>query len=117
MTVHTQRAYDHGSSSAGHRVLVDRLWPRGVSKAQLKADEWLKDCAPSEQLRKRFHDGEMSWADFRRAYLAELKCHREELRPLADKARRGSVTLLYGSSDPEHNNAVVMAQYLKMLAH
>ncbi|SFR53456.1 Uncharacterized conserved protein YeaO, DUF488 family [Marinobacter daqiaonensis] len=115
MTVETKRAYEEPSKSDGYRVLVDRMWPRGVAKDELKADEWLKDVAPSDELRKDFHAGDLSWDEFRRAYLMELKEHRETLRPLAKRADSSTVTLLFSSKDEEHNNAVVLRQYLQML--
>ncbi|MGM0570986.1 DUF488 domain-containing protein [Marinobacter sp.] len=114
MAIRLERVYDE-SGSKGYRVLVDRVWPRGISKEALAADEWLKDVAPSTQLRKDFHAGELSWDEFRRGYLAELKDHRDTLRPLAERANRETVTLLYSAKDDEHNNAVVLKQYLNML--
>ena len=114
MTIQLERVYEE-SRSKGYRVLVDRIWPRGISKESLAADEWLKEVAPSSQLRKDFHAGDLSWDEFRRSYLAELKDHRDILRPLAERARGEAVTLLYGAKDDEHNNAVVLKQYLTML--
>lgn len=114
MPVYIRRAYE-SMGKDGYRVLVDRMWPRGISKEALKADEWLKQVAPSDTLRKAFHRGDRSWNDFRREYLAELKAHREILRPLAQRASRETVTLLFSAKNEQHNNAVVLQQYLRML--
>ncbi len=110
-----KRIYQKPSSDDGRRVLVDRLWPRGISKADAKLDEWLKSIAPSDDLRQWFHRHSSAWGEFRKRYLSELKDHREELRSLAEKGRKEPVTLLYSSHDEDHNNAVVLKQYLKML--
>ncbi len=115
MSITLKRVQDEPSSEDGHRVLVDRLWPRGVSKDQARLDDWKKDIAPSDDLRKAFHGDELTWGEFRLGYLSELKGHRNELRPLAERAETDHVTLLFSSSDPEHNNAVVLKQYLEML--
>jgi uncharacterized protein YeaO (DUF488 family) len=110
-----KRAYEKPSSNDGYRVLVDRIWPRGVSKDAAQLDEWIRDAAPTKQLRKWFHGNRSRWGEFRRRYLAELKQHRETLRPLARRARRQRVTLVFAASDEHHNNSVVLQQYLKML--
>jgi len=115
MSVFLKRAYEPPQRGDGYRVLVDRLWPRGRSKAELQIDEWLKDLAPSDSLRRAFHGGELSWGEFRKAYLGELKPHREALRRLVQIARHGRLTLVFAVQDETHNNAVVVKQYLKML--
>jgi uncharacterized protein YeaO (DUF488 family) len=115
MSISLKRAYEAPSPDDGYRVLVDKLWPRGVSKENAKLDEWKKDIAPSDDLRKQFHDGTLSWGDFRNQYLSELKEYREELRELAGHAAEEKVTLVFGSKDLERNNAVVVKQYLEML--
>jgi uncharacterized protein YeaO (DUF488 family) len=108
-----KRAYDPVSPTDGTRVLVERLWPRGVSKAKLHADAWLKDVAPSTALRKWFgHDPE-KWDEFRKRYGRELSSHPEAWRPIVSAARRGRVTLVYSSHDTEHNNAVALRDYLE----
>lgn len=114
MSIAIRRVYDDPGND-GYRVLVDRLWPRGISKDRLGADEWLREVAPSGDLRKAFHAGEVSWKEFRRRYLSELRAHRETLRPLARRASSGNVILLYSARDPDRNNAVVLRQYLAML--
>ncbi|RRQ21847.1 DUF488 domain-containing protein [Thiohalobacter thiocyanaticus] len=115
MSVAVKRAYDPPAAGDGYRVLVDRLWPRGLSREQLQIDEWLRETAPSEELRRGLHGGELGWGEFRRAYLAELKAHRDALRRLAAAARQDRLTLVFGARDAAHNNAVVLMQYLKML--
>jgi len=115
MSVFLKRAYEPPQPGDGYRVLVDRLWPRGRSKAELKIDEWLKEIAPSDKLRKAFHSGDLSWKAFRNAYLGELKQHRDDLRRLVQIAKRDRLTLVYAVHDETHNNAVVLKQYLKML--
>jgi uncharacterized protein YeaO (DUF488 family) len=115
MPIELKRAYDQAEDRDGYRVLVDRLWPRGVSKEKAALDEWLKEVAPSDELRKAYHNDELDWGEFRNRYLSELASHREVLRPLAERARTERVTLIFSSRDPEHNNAVVLKQYLEML--
>lgn len=115
MSISLKRAYDGPKASDGYRILVDRIWPRGVSKEDLDVDEWLKEVAPSDGLRKSFHKGDSSWSEFRQAYLEELKEHRDELRRVADLSKKKRVTLLFSAQDEEHNNAVVLRQYLRML--
>ena len=115
MAIAIKRAYDSPAAADGHRVLVDRLWPRGVSREQLAIGEWLREAAPSDHLRRAFHAGDMGWGEFRRAYLSELSDRREQLEHLVPLARRGRLTLVYAARDPERNNAVVLQQYLNML--
>ena len=115
MGIELKRVYEAPSSSDGYRVLVDRMWPRGLSKADAKLDDWLKSVAPSDRLRKWFHDNRSQWGEFRKRYLAELKNHKEDLHPLAELGRKQRVTLLYSSTDTERNNAVVLREYLRRL--
>jgi uncharacterized protein YeaO (DUF488 family) len=97
----------------GARVLVDRLWPRGRSKDALKLDLWLKDLAPSTELRRWFaHDPE-KWPEFRRRYHAELDANPEALEPLRERIAAGPVTLVFAAADREHNNAVALLEWLK----
>ena len=112
MTVALKRAYEAASDSDGTRVLVDRLWPRGVTKARARIDVWLKDVAPSTQLRKWFGHDPGKWTEFQRRYRAELKGS-EALAELRKLAREGHVTLVYGAKDEEHNDAVVLAKLLR----
>ena len=112
MTVALKRAYEAASNSDGTRVLVDRLWPRGVTKAKARIDVWLKDVAPSTQLRKWFGHDPGKWTEFQRRYRDELKGS-EALAELRKLAREGHVTLVYGAKDEEHNDAVVLAKLLR----
>ena len=106
------RVYDHDGRGGRPRVLVERLWPRGVRRADLHLDDWLPDIGPSTELRRWFgHDPE-KWEEFRRQYSDELDRHPEVWRPLRDAAAAGDITLLYSSRDVEHNNAVALREYL-----
>jgi uncharacterized protein YeaO (DUF488 family) len=111
-----KRAYDSASRTDGTRFLVERLWPRGVPKAQLHVDEWLKEVGPSTALRKWFgHDPE-KWSEFRRRYFRELDSRPEAWQPIVSAARRGRVTLVYSSHDTQHNNAVALQEYVRTKA-
>ena len=108
-----KRVYEPHEKGDGSRVLVDRVWPRGIAKKKLSDALWLKDVAPSTELRKWFgHDPER-WREFRTRYRAELKKNPEPVAKLRAIAKRGHVTLLYAAKDEEHNQAVVLAEYLK----
>ncbi|MDQ7731162.1 DUF488 family protein [Halomonas sp. SpR1] len=115
MSIELKRAYETPHSNDGYRVLVDGIWPRGVSKEEAKIDEWRKEVAPSSELRKVFHNGSLDWSDFRRRYLKELTPYREALRELAQRAKKERVTLVFASKDERRNNAEVLRQYLNML--
>lgn len=108
-----KRAYEPASKEDGFRVLVERLWPRGVSKAKARLDLWLKDVAPSPELRKWFGHDPVKWNEFRKRYRAELKDHADALKLLRDKAKSGPVTLVYGSKDQEHNAAAALREVLQ----
>jgi uncharacterized protein YeaO (DUF488 family) len=107
------RVYDSAHGAGGARFLVERLWPRGIKKASLKIDAWLKDVAPSTELRKWFSHDPAKWGTFRRRYFAELRSHPEAWQPILDAARRGTAVLLYSSRDAEHNNAVALKEFLE----
>ncbi len=111
-----KRVFHSREPADGYRVLVDKFWPRGLAKSRAGVDEWLKQIAPDDSLRRDFHDGRIQWNEFRRRYLGQLARHRETLRPLALRAQRQPVTLLFASRNEAHNNAVVVRQYLRMLA-
>ena len=108
-----KRAYEPATPPDGHRVLVDRLWPRGLSKERASIDEWMKDVAPSAELREWFaHDPER-WPEFQRRYKKELRARQELVRDLAMLAAGGRVTLVYGARDEAHNDAVVLADVVR----
>lgn len=107
-----KRAYEPASPDDGCRVLVERLWPRGVSKQRAAIDTWLKDVAPSAELRKWYgHDPER-WQEFRRRYWRELRANREAVNELREKERGGKVTLVYAAHDEEHSGALALRQFL-----
>jgi uncharacterized protein YeaO (DUF488 family) len=108
-----KRAYEAASPEDGARYLVDRLWPRGVSKEALQIEAWLKDVAPSTEVRKWFGHDPAKWDEFQRRYGAELQSRPETWQPLLDAAHRGTVTLVYGAKDTEHNDAVVLKAFLE----
>jgi uncharacterized protein YeaO (DUF488 family) len=113
LSIRLKRAYDSPSPRDGARVLVDRLWPRGVKKEQLKLDAWLRDLGPRTALRQWFgHDPE-KWEEFRRRYRQELAGKRALLSQLAAHARGGTLTLVYGARDPVHNQAAVIKEVLE----
>jgi len=110
-----KRVYDPAERGDGERILVDRLWPRGLSKRAAAVDEWMKDLGPSHELRRWFGHDPRRWTEFRRRYVAELRTQREPLMAIARKATRGAVTLLFGAHDPEHNQAVVLKAVIERL--
>lgn len=113
MPVRVKRVYEQPADADGYRVLVDRLWPRGVSREGAHLDEWARDLAPSSELRRWFGHDPGRFAEFRRRYLAELEHREEQVRELRRRARRGTVTLVYSARDTEHNDAVVLAELLR----
>ena len=114
---HVREYVADGAAHPGAAVfLVDRLWPRGVAKADLRVDGWVRDVAPSTGLRKWFGHDPQRWAEFRRRYLAELKDNRDAAAPLVEAARSGAVLLLFDAKDGEHNQAVVLAEWLRRVA-
>jgi uncharacterized protein YeaO (DUF488 family) len=113
MDVRVKRVYEPSASSDGYRVLIDRLWPRGVRREAARLDEWARDLAPSSELRQWFgHDPER-FKEFRSRYTAELAGQDSKLRELRRRARNGTLTLVYGAHDTEHNDAVVLAEILR----
>ncbi|MGN6286670.1 MAG: DUF488 domain-containing protein [Afipia sp.] len=106
--IRLKRAYEPADAGDGVRLLVDRLWPRGVSKERAALDDWLKDIAPSTELRQWFGHDPDRWPEFQRRYRAELREHAEELNRIRAMARTHTVTLVYSAHDEEHNDAVVL---------
>jgi uncharacterized protein YeaO (DUF488 family) len=111
--VRLKRAYDRPARSDGYRVLVDRIWPRGISRERAKLDEWARELAPSSELRRWFGHDPARFEEFRRRYTAELAPQTEKLRELRRRAREGTLTLVYAARDSEHNDAVVLADVLR----
>jgi uncharacterized protein YeaO (DUF488 family) len=107
-----KRAYEPPAAEDGQRFLVERLWPRGVRKADLRLAGWLKQVAPTPELRRWFGHDPRKWSEFKRRYLDELRANEDALGPLRDASRRGPVTLVYGARDTEHNAAVALREYL-----
>jgi uncharacterized protein YeaO (DUF488 family) len=112
MDVRIKRAYEAPSLRDGCRVLVDRLWPRGLKKADAKITEWMKEVAPSDRLRKWFGHDPKRWDEFRRRYRAELAANSELLQELRNLAGKGRLTLIYSARDESHNQAVVLRDKL-----
>ena len=110
--IRIKRAYEPAARTDGRRILVERLWPRGMKKEALDADAWLKEVAPSTALRKWFGHREERWGEFRRRYRKELSANRPSWSSILAASRRGTVTLLYSAHDVEHNGAVVLREYL-----
>lgn len=111
--IQLKRVYEPAEPSAdGVRFLVERLWPRGIRKEALHLDGWLKDAAPSTELRQWFSHDPAKWKEFQHRYFAELDARPEALAPIRAAARKGKVTLLFSSHDEEHNNAVALKTYL-----
>lgn len=115
MAVAIKRIYEDSSPDDGHRVLVDGLWPRGISKERAQLDVWLKEVAPSRALKAWVHEDRSRWDEFRVRYLNELDAHQALLEPLAGKAGRGRVTLLYAYRDPEQNHAMIVREFLESM--
>lgn len=111
--VRLKRAYEPASADDGTRILVDRLWPRGVRKEDAAIDLWLKEIAPSTELRRWFGHDPARWAEFRRRYLHEVHEHADALAQLRALAQEGPVTLVYSAHDTEHNDAVVLRELLR----
>lgn len=116
MQIQIRRAYEPPRRADGQRILVDGVWPRGVSREALALEEWLRELAPSAPLRKWFGHDPGRWPEFRERYFSELDAKPETVAELVKRARRGRLTLVYGARDPEHNNAVALAAYLRARA-
>ena len=115
MQITIKRVYESASSDDGVRILVDRLWPRGLSKDRAKIDHWFREVAPSNELRRWFNHEPPKWDEFRRRYSAELDQEDVAVRSVWDEASRCKVTLLFAAKDEERNNAVALREYLVQL--
>jgi uncharacterized protein YeaO (DUF488 family) len=113
MDIRLKRAYEPPAASDGDRILIDRIWPRGVTREEAQLDEWARELAPSTDLRRWFAHDPARFGEFRRRYSAELTAQEGKLSELRRRARSGTVTLVYGARDAEHNDAVVLAEILR----
>jgi uncharacterized protein YeaO (DUF488 family) len=113
VTVRTKRAYDPASQEDGYRVLIDRLWPRGLSRRDAALDEWARDLAPSDELRRWFGHRPERFEQFERRYTDELRDHADEISALRRRTRTGNVTLVYAARDAAHSNAAVLAPIIR----
>jgi uncharacterized protein YeaO (DUF488 family) len=113
MSIMVKRVYSAAADTDGYRVLLDRLWPRGLKKTDVAYDVWAKDLAPSNELRKWFGHDPALWDGFQRRYAAELDQQVEHWQPLAERSRKETVVLLFGARDEEHNNAVALKAYME----
>jgi len=113
--IQIKRVYEGVDENDGSRILVDRLWPRGLGKDKARVEVWLKNIAPSHDLRKWFgHDPE-KWVEFKRRYFEELKDKKELIEKIIEKSQKGTATLLYGAKDEKHNNAVALKEFIEAL--
>lgn len=117
MRIRTKRIYEQAARSDGRRILIDRLWPRGLTKAAAKIDFWAKSIAPSHALRRWYRHEPAKWDEFRRRYFAELDANPAGLAELAAHLGRGTVTLVYGSTETQVNNATALSEYLAAHPH
>lgn len=115
MNIQLKRAYQQAHKNDGTRILVDRVWPRGVKKEDLALDDWCKDIAPTTELRQWFNHDPDKWAEFRRRYLSELAEHKATAQALLDNTQSNTLTLVYAAKNKEQNNARVIKEYLTLL--
>jgi uncharacterized protein YeaO (DUF488 family) len=113
MDVRVKRVYEPAERSDGYKILIDRLWPRGISHERARLDAWERDLAPSAALRTWFGHQPDLFDEFRRRYISELREHRSLISPLRQRARHGTLTLLYAARDTEHNDAIVLADVIR----
>jgi uncharacterized protein YeaO (DUF488 family) len=113
LDVRAKRAYDPAEDGDGYRVLIDHVWPRGVSRERARLDDWARELAPSDELRRWFDHVPERFGEFRARYRAELNDKRERVEELRRRARKGTLTIVYAARDREHNNAVVLSELLR----
>ena len=111
--IETRRVYDERRRTGGYRILVDRVWPRGLTKEEVRPDLWLRDIAPSSELRKWFGHDPGKWKEFRKRYFKELKSRKEDIDFVSQKEQEGKVILLFGARDTQYNNAVALKEFLE----
>lgn len=112
MPIGIKRVYDEPGPHDGFRILIDRIWPRGLTKEAARADLWLKDIAPSTPLRQWFGHDPKKWPEFKKRYFAELEDRQDLVQQILDKAKHGRVTLVFGAKDEKHSNAQALKEYL-----
>ena len=112
MKINIKRVYEKPDKEDGVRILVDRLWPRGLTKEKASIDLWLKDIAPSTELRQWFNHDPVKWNEFKKRYRLELKNNKEQISLLKEQMKKGTLTLVYGAKDEEHNEALVLKELL-----
>lgn len=112
-----KRIYDQPSSDDGKRILIDRLWPRGLKKEDARIDEWLKEVAPSNELRKWFNHDPNKWVGFKKKFFTELHEQEDTVKKITSAARKGTVTLLFGSKEERFNNAAALMEYIHSRIH
>ena len=117
MKIRTKRIYEEAAKSDGRRILIDRLWPRGVSKARARLDHWARDVAPSDELRRWYRHDPAKWEEFRKRYFAELDANPEGLAALRDALGSGTATLVFSSKEERLNNAGALREYLEANPH
>ena len=115
MKLKIKRVYEKPQKEDGKRILVDRLWPRGLTKEKARIDLWLKDLAPTAELRKWFDHDPNKWKEFQKKYHRELKNNQEQVSILSEQLKKGVITLVYGAKDEEHNEALVLRDWLNSL--
>lgn len=111
--IQVKRVYDKPSRNDGRRILVDRIWPRGLSRDKAQVDEWVKDVAPSSELRRWFKHDPDKWPEFKNRYFSELDGNSDAVAALKDHCKAGKVTLVFGAKEERYNNAVALAEYLR----
>ena len=113
MTIFLKRVYEKPSAEDGKRILVERLWPRGLKKEDARIDEWIKDVAPSTELRKWYSHDPAKWAEFKKSYLKELETKKDVVLRLAKESKDGKVTFVFGSKEEKLNNAAALKEYIE----
>jgi uncharacterized protein YeaO (DUF488 family) len=115
--VKIKRVYEPPARDDGKRILIDRLWPRGLKKEDSRIDQWMKEVAPSNELRKWFNHDPDKWTEFKKRFFAELQGRRGKVEEIVNLARKGTVTLLFGSKEERFNNAVALKEYIEVEIH
>ena len=113
MNVHAKRVYEPAAAADGYRVLIDRLWPRGIAKKQARIDEWARELAPSDELRRWFDHRPERFEQFKKRYTDELRAHADSISALRKRARTGTVTIVFAARDVEHSNAAVLVPIVR----